>query len=67
MLESFKKYICSTCKEKYCDKGIVTINCNGIKQAKCTDYERDESKIKRYKKAEEITAKKSKALMRLNI
>lgn len=67
MIQAFNKYICSTCKAKYCDKGIVTINCNGIKQAKCTDYEKDETKIQGYKRAEDITAKKSKALMRLNI
>lgn len=67
MIKTFNKYICSTCKAKYCDKGIVVVNFNGIKQARCTDYEKDESKIEGYKKTEEITAKKSKALMRLNI
>ncbi len=67
MTQAFNQYICSTCKAKYCDKGIVIVNYNGIKQARCTDYEKDETKIEGYQRAEEITAKKSKALMRLNI
>lgn len=66
MIQAFNKYICSTCKAK-CDKGIVIVNYNGTKQARCTDYEKDETKIQGYKRAEEITAKKHKALMRLNI
>lgn len=65
MLEQFKKYMCSNCKG-YCDKGIVIITHNGMRQARCVDYVQKEE-TEGYKKPEEITAKRSKALMRLNI
>lgn len=62
MLESYKKYMCSTCKAK-CDKGIVIVNYNGTKQARCTDYKKDESKIEKYKRQEQRTAKQLKSIM----
>lgn len=67
MINAFNKYLCSTCKSKLCDKGIVIVRYKDIRLAKCTDYEKDETKVQGYKKPEEITANKSKALMRLNI
>ena len=63
MIESFSKYICSNCKGQ-CDRGIVIINSNGIKQARCVDYEK-KNEVEGYKKPKERTAKQIKPLMRL--
>lgn len=62
MIESFSKYICSNCKGQ-CDKGIVLIEYDGIKQARCVDYEK-KNEVEGYKKPKEITTKQIKALMR---
>lgn len=61
MIESFKNYICSNCKGQ-CEKGIVIVNYNGIRQAKCTDYEK-KKEVEGYKKQESRTAKQKKPLM----
>lgn len=62
MLETYKKYICSNCKGN-CDKGIVIINFNGIRQAKCVDYEKAND-VEGYKREARRTAKQIKPLMR---
>lgn len=61
MIESFSKYICSNCKGQ-CDKGIVIVEYNGIKQARCVDYEK-KNEVEGYKRLER-TAKQIKPLMR---
>lgn len=69
MLETYKKYICSNCKGN-CDKGIVIIKTRDATESYCPDYKPDREKIKEkaYKDNKvNITAKKSKALMNLNI
>ena len=63
MINSFQKYMCSTCKSKVCDKGIALIKLNNTIIAKCTDYEKDENKVKGYEKPGTRTAKQKKALM----
>ena len=57
MINSFQKYMCSTCKSKVCDKGIALIKLNNMIIAKCTDYEKDENKVKGYEKPGTRTAK----------
>lgn len=63
MINSFQKYMCETCKNKTCGKGIALIKLDNMIIAKCTDYEKDENKIKGYKKPKERTAKQKKSLM----
>ena len=66
MINSFQKYMCSTCKSKTCDKGIALIKLDNMIIAKCTDYEKDEkneNKLKGYEKPKTRTAKQKKALM----
>lgn len=63
MINSFQKYMCSTCKSKMCDKGITLIKLDNMIIAKCTDYEKDENKVKGYEKPKIRTAKQKKALM----
>lgn len=63
MINSFQKYMCSTCKSKVCDKGIALIKLDNMIIAKCTDYEKDENKVKGYEKPKIRTAKQKKALM----
>lgn len=61
MIDSFSKYICSNCKGQ-CNKGIVIIESDGIKEARCVDYEK-KNEVAGYKKLER-TAKQIKPLMR---
>lgn len=63
MINSFQKYMCGACKSQTCEKGIALIKLDNMIIAKCTDYERDENKIKGYKKPESRTAKQKKTLM----
>ncbi len=62
MLETFKKYICSNCKAE-CDKGIVVTSCDGIKRARCTDYEK-KHELEGYKEPIKRTADQIKPIMR---
>ncbi len=62
MIETFKNYICSNCKGQ-CNKGIVLINNNGIRELRCVDYEKKED-VKGYERPKERTAKQIKPLMR---
>lgn len=62
MVEEFKKYICNNCKGK-CEKGIVLINNNGMKEARCFDYEKKEE-LEGYKTQEIRLAKQLKPIMR---
>lgn len=55
---------CNTCKGK-CNKGIVVIKDKNTTSAKCVDYEKDESKIKGYKRTEYKTAKLQRTVMGL--
>ena len=64
MIETLNKYLCSTCKSKCCDKGIVIIRYEDIKVAKCSDYEKDETKVKGFERQYGRTAKQIKPLMR---
>lgn len=63
MINSFRKYMCETCKSKVCEKGITLIKLNNMIIAKCADYEKDENKVKGYEKPKTRTAKQKKALM----
>lgn len=51
MVDVFKKEICNYCKNKqqeknnYCGLEIIEIKKNGLKILKCTNYQRDPSKI----------------------
>lgn len=61
MMEEFKKYICSNCKGQ-CNKGIVVVESDEIKEIKCWDYKK-KNEVEGYKKLER-TAKQIKPLMR---
>lgn len=60
MINSFQKYMCSTCKSKVCDKGIALIKLDNMIIAKCTDYEKDENKVKGYKSQKQEQQNKRK-------
>ena len=55
---------CKTCKG-ICDKGIVVIQDKDTICARCVDYERDESKIEKYKRPLNKTAKIQRTVMGL--
>ena len=57
--------LCETCTKRNCNKEIVVIQENNLTTIKCLDYEKDESKIKGYKKQLERTAKINKSVMGL--
>lgn len=59
--------LCETCKNKQCKQQILTIEEDNIKTIKCLEYEKDNSKIKKYKKQLNRTATQLKPLMSLNI
>lgn len=40
--------LCKTCKNKNCNKSIVTIKESNMITIKCLDYQKDESKIEGY-------------------
>ena len=60
MINSFQKYMCSTCKSKVYDKGIALIKLDNMIIAKCTDYEKDENKVKGYKSQKQEQQNKKK-------
>ena len=57
--------LCETCTKQNCKKNIVVIQENNLMTIKCLDYEKDERKIKGYKKQLERTAKINKSVMGL--
>ena len=59
--------LCETCTKQNCKKNIVVIQEDNLTTTKCLEYEKDESKIKGYKKQLERTAKQQDTLMKLNI
>ena len=61
MIEEFKKYICSNCKGN-CNKGIVLIEKNGEKQARCYDYEK-KSELEGYVRPKTRYAKQHRSIM----
>lgn len=61
--EEYAEHICSTCKGK-CDKGIYML-VSDIKEVRCIDYVKDETKIKRIEPELQVTARKIKNFDRL--
>lgn len=57
--------LCETCTKRNCKKRVVVIQEDNLITTKCLDYEKDEDKIKGYKKQLERTAKISKSIMGL--
>ena len=57
--------LCETCTKQNCKKNIVVIKQDNLITTKCLDYERDETKIRGYKKQLERTAKINKSVMGL--
>ena len=57
--------LCETCTKRNCKNRVVVIQENNLITIKCLDYEKDENKIKGYKKPLERTAKFSKSVMGL--
>ena len=57
--------LCETCTKRNCKKRVVVIQENNLTTIQCLDYEKDESKIKGYKKQLERTARISKSVMGL--
>lgn len=60
-MEEYIKKVCSTCKNNDCH--ITRFKDKGITYIKCTNYKKDEDKIKGYKRPLERTAKISKLVM----
>ena len=57
--------LCETCTKQNCKRRVVVIQENNLMTIKCLDYEKDEDKIKGYKKQLERTAKINKSIMGL--
>lgn len=57
--------LCETCTKQNCKKNIVVIKQDNLITTKCLDYEKDETKIRGYKKQLERTAKINKSVMGL--
>lgn len=57
--------LCETCTKRNCKKRVVVIQENNLITIKCLDYEKDETKIRGYKKQLERTAKVNKSIMGL--
>lgn len=57
--------LCETCTKRNCKHSIVAIKQDGLIIIKCLDYEKDETKIRGYKKQLERTAKINKSVMGL--
>lgn len=57
--------LCETCTKQNCKKRVVVIQENNLTTIKCLDYEKDETKIRGYKKQLERTAKVNKSIMGL--
>lgn len=67
--ESMTKHLCPTCCGE-CDKGIVIIKTQDTTELYCPDYKPNREIIKKLEYKDNkanITARKSKALMDLNI
>lgn len=62
ILKEFVEEVCSTCKGE-CHKGITFVF-GEAKKVQCVDYVKDETKIDKYKKHLEVTAKKQKPIMK---
>lgn len=63
MLNTFKKYMCDTCKSECCNKGITIIKSKDLYTLRCKDYVKDENKVERYIPYKYRTAKQHKSLM----
>lgn len=59
--------LCDTCKNTTCEKKLIIVKENNLTIIKCLDYKKDNSKIQRYKKQLNRTAKQQDTLMKLNI
>lgn len=59
--------LCDTCKNTTCEKKLIIVKENNLTIIKCLDYKKDNSKIQRYKKQLNRTAKQQDTLMNLNI
>lgn len=57
--------LCKTCKKTLCEKNMEIVRQGNLVTIRCIDYEKDESKIKGYKKQLERTAKVNKSIMGL--
>lgn len=57
--------LCKTCKKTLCEKNMEIVKQGNLVTIRCLDYEKDENKIKGYKKPLERTAKFSKSVMGL--
>lgn len=59
--------LCDSCKRTLCEKNMEIIKEGNLVTIRCIDYEKDESKIKGYKKPLNRTARQCNTLMKLNI
>lgn len=57
--------LCETCKKRNCNKRIVLTTQDNLMTIKCLDYEKDENKVRGYKKPLERTARFTKSVMGL--
>ena len=62
MIKKYQEKICPYCKAQ-CNKGITVVKDKSTIYAKCVDYEKDESKIERYKEPIQRTAKLGHMIM----
>lgn len=57
--------LCKTCTKRNCNKRIVLTTQDNLMTIKCLDYEKDENKVRGYKKPLERTARFTKSVMGL--
>ena len=62
ILKEYVEKVCSTCKGE-CHKGITFVF-GETKKVQCVDYVKDETKVKKPEKELNVTAKKSKPVMK---
>lgn len=60
--KEYTNKVCPYCKA-ICEKGILVFQNNNAICARCVDYEKDESKIERYKEPIQRTAKLGHMIM----
>lgn len=62
--KEYTNKVCPYCKAE-CEKGILVFQDNNTICARCVDYEKDESKIERYKRPLNKTARLQPTVMGL--
>ena len=59
--------LCDSCKKTLCEKNMEIVKQGNLVTIRCLNYEKDESKIRGYRKPLQRTAKQCDTVMKLNI